>query len=346
MKHRSFVLLAVFLALLIFGTVAVYAYDSARDDLIADGVTVAGVDVGGMRASEARAMLRDQLAVPLERPLTIRVKGRRFRLSAARARLRTDVGGMVSEALDASREGNLVQRAWRGLTAGEIDKTIPARVTYSDEAVDRMVARVKKSVDRPAQDARVEFSDTGLSKVPGHEGLAVRGKELGRKIRQELVLAHGDRSVVARTKVTKPKVTTDQLAARYPAFLAVDRDTFKLRFFKNLELKKTFTVAVGAQGFDTPAGLYHIQNKQIDPAWHVPDREWAGKLRGKVIPGGRADNPLKARWMGIFDGAGIHGTNDVGSLGSRASHGCVRMAIPDVIALYPQVPVGAPVYIG
>ena len=39
--------------------------------------------------------------------------------------------------------------------------------------------------------------------------------------------------------------------------------------------------------------------------------------RGKVIPGGTPENPLKARWMGIYDGAGIHGTDDVGSIGSR-----------------------------
>ena len=50
--------------------------------------------------------------------------------------------------------------------------------------------------------------------------------------------------------------------------------------------------------------------------------------------------------MGIFDGAGIHGTDEPSSLGSAASHGCVRMAIPDVIELYDQVSVGTPVYIG
>ena len=49
--------------------------------------------------------------------------------------------------------------------------------------------------------------------------------------------------------------------------------------------------------------------------------------------------------MGIFDGAGIHGTDETYSLGSAASHGCMRMAIPDVIELYDQVPVGAPIYI-
>jgi lipoprotein-anchoring transpeptidase ErfK/SrfK len=104
-------------------------------------------------------------------------------------------------------------------------------------------------------------------------------------------------------------------------------------------------VAVGAVGFDTPAGLYHIQNKEINPTWHVPNSAWAGDLAGTTVPGGVPDNPLKARWLGIFDGAGIHGTDETYSLGHAASHGCIRMAIPDVIELYDQVPVGAPIYI-
>jgi lipoprotein-anchoring transpeptidase ErfK/SrfK len=76
----------------------------------------------------------------------------------------------------------------------------------------------------------------------------------------------------------------------------------------------------------------------------VPNSAWAGDLAGKSIPPG-PDNPLKARWMGIFDGAGIHGTDETYSLGSAASHGCLRMAVPDVIELYDQVPVGTPIYI-
>ena len=83
----------------------------------------------------------------------------------------------------------------------------------------------------------------------------------------------------------------------------------------------------------------------MNPAWSVPNSAWAGTLAGKAGPGGVPENPLKARWMGIFDGAGIHGTDQTYSLGTAASHGCMRMAIPDVIELYDQVPVGAPIYI-
>ena len=53
MRHKSFIFVAVLLLVLVGGAVAAYAYDSSRDDLIAKGVTVAGVDVGGMRTSEA-----------------------------------------------------------------------------------------------------------------------------------------------------------------------------------------------------------------------------------------------------------------------------------------------------
>jgi lipoprotein-anchoring transpeptidase ErfK/SrfK len=77
----------------------------------------------------------------------------------------------------------------------------------------------------------------------------------------------------------------------------------------------------------------------------VPNSAWAGSLAGQVIPGGSPQNPLKARWLGIYAGAGIHGTSDDGSIGTAASHGCIRMHIPDVIDLYDRVPVGAPVYI-
>ena len=99
------------------------------------------------------------------------------------------------------------------------------------------------------------------------------------------------------------------------------------------------------KGLETPAGLYQIQNKVIDPSWDVPDSAWAGPLAGQVIPPGPED-PLKARWMGLWNGAGIHGTDEVDSIGHAFSHGCVRMLIPDAIDLYNRVQVGTPVYIG
>jgi lipoprotein-anchoring transpeptidase ErfK/SrfK len=64
-----------------------------------------------------------------------------------------------------------------------------------------------------------------------------------------------------------------------------------------------------------------------------------------VVPGGTPENPLKARWLGIVNGVGIHGTDATWTLGRAASHGCIRMSVPAVKALYARVPVGALVMI-
>jgi lipoprotein-anchoring transpeptidase ErfK/SrfK len=149
---------------------------------------------------------------------------------------------------------------------------------------------------------------------------------------------------VAHTRIVEPTVTSSQLADKYPWYVVVNRPAFRLTVYEHLKPKKTFTVAVGRAGLETPAGLYHVEDKQVNPSWHVPNSAWAGDLAGKVIPPGPQD-PIKARWLGIYNGAGIHGTDELGSLGTAASHGCIRMAIPDVIQVYDWVPLGAPVFI-
>ncbi len=322
---------------------AAYAYDSSRGDRIAEGVTIGGVDVGGLTADQAREAVRRQVATRIERPIAVTRGKARFTLSAEDAGVRADVGGMVDEAIDASRDGNLVTRVVRDLGGGEERIDVAARATYSRAAARDLVVRVRERLDRPPQDATLDFPS--LDAVKEQDGVAVRRGPLSRMVAAALT-SPGDRTVEAPVKITKPKVTRDELAEKYPTVLVADRSNFQLRVYEDLKLAKTYTVAFGAVGFDTPAGLYHIQNKAIDPAWSVPNSDWAGDLAGTVVPGGTPENPLKARWMGIFDGAGIHGTDDTGSLGSAASHGCIRMAIPDVIDLYDRVEVQTPIYIG
>ena len=347
MRQKSFIFLAVFLFVMVAGSIAVYAYDASRDDLIADGITVGGVNVGGMRASEARAAIQDQVTQPLQKPLVVKHGGERFKLTAEEAKLHVAAEHMVQDALEKSREGNVISRTIRGLTGDDPEEAaLPARVSYSQDAVDQLVKKVAGAVDQPAQDAEVTFSGTSLGTVDGQEGVEVKTDNLRRAIKSELVLPHADRKVEVSTRVTQPDVTRDELASQYPVVVTVNRSSYELRLWKNLQLVKTYPIAVGQVGLETPAGLYHVQNKAVDPAWTMPNSSWVATAdSGKVIPGGSPENPLKARWLGIFDGAGIHGTSETYSLGSAASHGCIRMAIPDVIEVYDEVPVGAPVYI-
>ena len=182
-----------------------------------------------------------------------------------------------------------------------------------------------------------------LEVVASRPGRKVRDNSLERELRA--AVAGTDRTVTVHVHETKPEVTTTDVAQRYPSYLTLDRGSFTLRLWEDLELTRTYTVAVGQEGLETPEGLYEIQAKEENPIWHVPESDWAGDLAGQTIPPGPS-NPIKARWMAIYEGAGIHGTEETASLGSAASHGCVRMAIADVEELYDQVEVGTPIFIG
>jgi lipoprotein-anchoring transpeptidase ErfK/SrfK len=183
-----------------------------------------------------------------------------------------------------------------------------------------------------------------LESVKAEKGREVKADALRQDVETALSLPSGDREVPVSVVSTLPKITTRDLSKKYVTVVAINRGTHTLTLLKHLHTVKSYTIAVGMQGLETPAGKYPVVDKQINPTWHVPNSDWAGKLAGRSIPPG-PDNPIKSRWIGITGGAGIHGTVDTASLGSNASHGCIRMAIPDVVDLFDRVPYGSTIFI-
>jgi lipoprotein-anchoring transpeptidase ErfK/SrfK len=344
-RTKSFILVAAFLAVIVVLGGALYAYDHARADEISPGVRVGGVPLGGMTPDQARARLEREIMRPLERPIVIHHDNKTWKLGAGEARIRADLSAMVDEALTRSRSGDLFSRSWRSLTGEKLREDLRPTVQFSDAAIVRLIDRVRKSVERPAKDASVKISASGITTVRGVEGLTIQPSKLHRQIREAITSPTAERTFVARTHHTQPNVTTADLKRKYDTVVIINRRQFRLRLFKELKAAESYPIAVGQVGLETPAGEYKIANKAINPAWHVPNSDWAGKLAGKVIPGNDPTNPIKSRWLGIYDGVGIHGTADDASIGSNASHGCIRMHIPDVEKLYDEVPVGAAVYI-
>ena len=230
-------------------------------------------------------------------------------------------------------------------TGGEVEESIPAPVAYSHSAINRFVRHVATEIDREPVSAAVEPGAEALHVVAAKPGRKLRDNKLTAELEAAVRSGAGAESVRAAVHETAPEVTTKEVASRYPSYLTLDRANFTLRLWKDLDLARTYTVAVGQEGLETPEGLYEIQEKEENPTWHVPESAWAGDLAGQTIPPG-PENPIKARWMAIYEGAGIHGTEETSSLGSAASHGCVRMAIADVEELYDEVEVGTPIFIG
>jgi lipoprotein-anchoring transpeptidase ErfK/SrfK len=345
-RRAPTLLVAGVLGALIVALLAMYLYDHSRRDRIAHGVTIGGVSVGGLSASAAEAKLRGELATRMDRPVTLHYGTRSWQITGRQASLTVDATGLVRQAVDASRQGSIFSRTIRSLTGGSVNSDIPLQANYSHEAVRRLSTYVSAKVDHPAVNASVEPSATGLSEVQGHDGVVVDTPLLRRRIARALTASVSAGGVRVPAHIVHPTVSTSELAARYPAYIIIDRNAFSLRLYQHLHLTDTYPIAVGMQGLETTAGLYQIQWKQVDPPWYVPNSAWAGALAGKTIPPGPED-PLKARFMAFNGGAGIHGIDpsEYSTIGHNASHGCVRMRIPDVIALYSRTPVGTPVYV-
>jgi lipoprotein-anchoring transpeptidase ErfK/SrfK len=340
------IILATLVVVLAAGVAAgTYAYDKAQAKKIGTGVRVGGISLQGLTPAQAHAKLDRLILQPLERPIVVHHDRSTWRLGAREARIAVDVDAIVAHAMARSREGNIVARTVRNLTGKSLDADLEPTVRFEDRAVVRMLDKIRKAIDRKPADATAKLSASGISTTDSRTGLAVRATTLHRQIRRAIVSTTADRTFVAHTRKLRPKVTNADLEQKFGTAIVVNRNAFRLTLYKRLKPAKTYSIAVGQIGLETPAGLYHIQNKAVNPAWNVPNSDWAGDLAGQVIPGGAPNNPLKARWMGIFDGAGIHGTDAIGSIGTAASHGCIRMRIPDVIELYDEVPIGAPVYI-
>jgi lipoprotein-anchoring transpeptidase ErfK/SrfK len=197
------------------------------------------------------------------------------------------------------------------------------------------------------RDASVRITLRHIYKKQARTGRSLSATTVRTMVEQTLANPDPASSRIVRParKILQAKVRTRDLKRRYGTIVTIDRANFKLRLFKRLKFSKSYGVAVGQPAYPTPTGLYSIQNKQVNPAWTAPNSPWAGELAGTTTPGGSASNPLRARWMGITGGVGIHGTSQEYSIGSRASHGCIRMRVADVIDLYPRVPLGSPVLI-
>ena len=342
-KTQIAVIAAVLLVVL--GAAGAYAYDSSQKDQIADGVHIAGVDVGGLNEEEAAALVRHRLLAPLRHSLRVKFDGDSWQLPGAKLKVRADVDKAVEEAVADSQDGGFPGRLVRYVTGGDVSESISPQVTYSKRAINRFVRHVAAEVNREPRNADVEASGDSLEVVAGEDGRKLRDNRLTKDLNEAVLNAGAPHAIVAAVHSTKPEVTKQEVAAEYPSYLTLDRSTFTLRLWEHLKLAKTYTVAVGMEGLETPEGQYEIEEKEENPTWHVPDSAWAGSLAGTTVPPGPA-NPIKARWMAIYEGAGIHGTEKTESLGSAASHGCIRMAIPDVEELYDRVEVGTPIYIG
>ena len=294
---------------------AAAAPSAQRGGFVPAGVRVGGLRVGGMAAEEARTAI----TWSYNRPLRFSFYGRHWRVQPATVGANIDVSRTVSAALDAKPNQHL------------------APVVHVDEA---KVARYARLLDQRLSVAAEDATATLTSRLtpvlhPAKAGLQIRRAATRRRVTAALMVA-GWRPVIHPAAHTVPATYT---LANFGPVVVIHR----LNVYNGNQLSQTFPVATGQAIYPTPLGNWHVVDMQRNPWWRPPDSSWAKGL--KPIPPGPG-NPLGTRWMGLdAAGVGMHGTPDDASIGYSASHGCIRMHVPDAEWLFTQVRIGTPVFI-
>jgi len=318
-------------ALLLLALSAAGAAAQEPEPRIAAGVKAGGLDVGTLTVNEAAAKLQRTYSARLYNAVSVRIAGRRYRLLPQESRFSFDT----------------IRTAKRAYYAGRTNPRadVALAIRFDRARIRAFARRVARAVHVAPRDATVRITLRHMLRRRAKTGRALDVRALRRTIAATLSRPGATHILHPGRRIVKPRVTSRELASIYRTVITIDRAHFRLRLFKRLRISKRYGVAVGQPAYPTPTGRFSIQNKQVNPAWTAPNSPWAGELAGTTTPGGSAANPLRARWMGIVNGVGIHGTAQEYSIGSRASHGCIRMRVADVIDLYRRVPVGTPVLI-
>ena len=316
------------LVLVLVGLVAAVAVARAGDPVgrnatgsgepvIADGVAIAGVPVGGYTAHQAASATQDAFAKRI-----VLTTDRRIRLVAPR-KLGTHA---------------LVADAVAGALRAKPGENVELAVDVDQARLEHYISSLNKGYAQPARDAKVVLVKLRPVIKAGEQGLSVRQRALFSEL--DTALTAGDRTPVRIPfKHTKPAVT----ASSFKSVIVIERSSNRLVVWDGKHRWGTFGVATGQAIYPTPLGQFEIVTKQENPWWYPPDSPWAAGLT-PVPPG--PGNPLGTRWMGLSaPGVGIHGTPDAASIGYSASHGCIRMRIPDAETVFAHVSVGTPVFI-
>ena len=292
--------------------------DAAPPVLVPEGVTLAGIPVGGMSYQQAEAAVAPAFA----RSAHVVFGDRRWRLRPARFGAKAAVAQGVTRALDAPARA-----------------AVPLTPSVDIRAVRRFVRALDKRISYPAQDAEIN----GLKGLVPQFTKERSGIKVLRALTAQRIVRALQSAQKRRVRVAAKVVLPTRTAAHFGPVIVIRRSVNELRYYQGARLVRTFGVATGQAVYPTPTGTWSIVDMQLNPWWRPPDSPWAQGL--KPIPPGPG-NPLGTRWMGLSaPGVGIHGTPDDASIGYSASHGCIRMHIPDAEWLFHHVHLGTPVII-
>ena len=338
-SRRVLVVTVLAVGLVVVGSAAATARVKGSADRMLRGVRVDGVDVGGMTRQQALETVQRHVTPKLQSQVTVMADKRRFTVTPARLGRVAEVSQTVDRALEA-RELPWIAKVWYRVTGQSANRNMPMRYNDNSARVAAFVRSVARKADRTVQDATIKLTNGRLEVRHAHSGWSLDQAAARPMVASALAAGHAT-GVTMPAHVVRPKVTDRQAGAT----IAIDKGSNRLTLYKGLKVVKRYPVATAKPGFSTPSGTWKVIDKIVNPSWHNPHPNGWGAGMPLVIPPGPG-NPLGTRALRLNSpGILIHGTFNAGSVGTYASHGCIRMRIADSVDLFPRVPTGTKVLV-
>ena len=341
---RRVIVLLVVLGVLVLGIAGTafgaLRYDRNRQGLILPGVRIDGIDIGNMDRARALAAVAAVVDRSLEQEMTLAAGDKIWTETLADLGLAADIDAAVDKAMALSAANGLVSRLYHRITGTPVtDISVTVGYTLSMDAIDAFVHRAATQIAVPARNASFDLVDGKLVKVHARAGASLSSGPSTEQIKQAVV--QRALALALPVSLVRPKVADSSLGKT----IVVNVSQNMLYLYDGLQIIRRYPVATAKQGFVTPDGAWEVVDKVENPTWHNPAPTGWGAGEPLVIPPGPG-NPLGTRALYLSaPGIRIHGTPSDSSIGTYASHGCIRMHIPDSEALYPLVPIGTPVFI-
>jgi lipoprotein-anchoring transpeptidase ErfK/SrfK len=350
-KHRAkrfgwgTIVLLVLVMVLVLGAVgtayAAMRYDRARVDLILPGITVDGIDVGGMTKAQALAAVQPTVDRALGASLTIRAGTVSWTKPLSQLGVSADVAAVIDQALAVNQRYSWWSRAYHRIANKPIHQSFTVGLRYDASPVGTFVAAVAKKVRVTGVSAGYALVGGKVRMTPSRDGKGLKSQQVSRDLITDAIRVGRSADVRLPLTVVPAKVRTADVGKA----IVVRVSTNMLYLYDRFRIIRRYHVATAMQGFVTPDGAWQVVRKAENPTWYNPAPDTWGKDEPLIIPGGPG-NPLGTRALYLdAPGIRIHGTPSDSSIGSWASHGCIRMHISESEALYPLVPVGTPVFI-
>ena len=316
---------------------ATYDYSNQYEGRMLPGTTIAGVGVGGMDEGEALAAVRAAVRPELTRRVTVEWEDRTWKVSPGKIGAYTTAGRAVESALAASAETSFFQKMRMRVLGDDLDHSGDVAIRYPSKGARAFLEGIASSLNREVQNASLDYSTGWVKFLEGRDGRRVDVSSSHVAFMKGL--RNGAASVPLKVKVTKPEKSTEA----YDQVLLVRIGENKLYLYEDQKITHEWSVATGQPEYMTPTGLFEVELKRYMPTWVNPAPEtWGASMPATIPPG--PGNPLGLRAINWTAPAiRFHGTSATYSLGYNASHGCVRMANEDVIALYDMIEVGTPI---